>query len=60
MDDVNRVVTIQVEYPELAHNAAIMDEIFEPSRGQLDEDYFAPVPESFLHKRGRTDREDGE
>lgn len=59
IDEENKTVTLSLTDPEVLENEAILDQLAALNEGLTLEEYGEPVPESFLHRRGKTARDGG-
>lgn len=54
VDPDKKTVTLSPVHPDELANNAILDQLAELNEGMSLEEYSAPVPDSFLHRRGKT------
>jgi hypothetical protein len=57
VDAEKQLITLSVRHPEVVHNEAILEQLAELNDGTSLEEYGAPVPESFLNRRGKGPKE---
>ncbi len=54
VDPDKKTVTLSPLSPDVLANNAILDQLAELNQGMPLAEYSAPVPDSFLHRRGKT------
>lgn len=59
LDTEKRTITISVTDPDILENNAILDQLAALNEDLSLEEYGAPVPESFLTRRGKADTGEG-
>lgn len=61
IDEKNSAIILSVTDPIITSNKNILDEMAEISNELTDEDYYEPVPDSFLEKnKSDSDNKDGD
>ena len=53
VDAARQLITLSVQHPDIVHNEAVLLQLAQLSAGVPLEEYGAPVPDSFLQRRGK-------
>ena len=60
IDAARQTVLLSVRHPDVVHNEYILDQMAKLNESLTIEEYGEPVPDSFLERRGKGPRQDGD